>query len=70
VRRGHRQLGLGVRRLHAYLKQAGLITCSLSSVYRILRRCGALVKRLRKPKPIWIRYAKAVPGERAQMDLK
>jgi len=70
VRRGHRQLGLGVRRLHAHLTQAGLIACSLSSVYRILRRCGALVKRLRRPKPIWIRYAKAVPGERAQMDLK
>lgn len=70
VRRGHRQLGLGVRRLHAYLSQAGVITCSLSSVYRILRRCGALVRRPPKPKPVWIRYAKAVPGERAQMDLK
>ena len=70
VRRGHRELDSGVRRLHAYLKQAGLISCSLSSVYRILRRCGALVRRPRKPKPVWIRYAKAIPGERAQMDLK
>ena len=70
VRRGHRELDSGVRRLHAYLKRAGLISCSLSSVYRILRRCGALVRRPRKPKPIWIRYAKATPGERAQMDLK
>ena len=36
------------------------ITCSLSSLYRILRRCGALVRRPRKPKPVWTRYAKAV----------
>jgi transposase InsO family protein len=70
IRDAHRQLGWGVRRLYAYLRQAGLITCSLSSVYRVLRRCGALVRRPRKPKPIWTRYAKAVPGERAQMDLK
>jgi len=70
IRRAHRQLGWGVRRLHAYLIQAGLIRCSLSSVYRVLRRCGALVRRPRKPKPIWIRYAKENPGERAQMDLK
>ena len=70
IRRAHRELGWGVRRLHAYLKQAGLIRCSLSSVYRVLRRCGALALRPRKPKPVWIRYAKAVPGERAQMDLK
>jgi transposase InsO family protein len=42
----------------------------MSSVYRILRRCGALVRRPRKPKPVWTRYAKAIPGERAQMDLK
>jgi transposase InsO family protein len=27
------------------------------------------VRRPRKPKPVWIRYAKAFPGERAQMDL-
>jgi transposase InsO family protein len=58
-----------MRRLHAYLRQAGLIHCSLSSVYRVLRRCGALVRRPRKPKPVWTRYAKAIPGERAQMDL-
>jgi len=70
IRRAHRQLGWGVRRLYAYLKRAKLITCSLSSVYRVLRRCGALLRRPRKPKPVWIRYAKAVPGERAQMDLK
>ena len=70
IRRAHRELGWGVRRLHAHLKQAGLIRCSLSSVYRVLRRCGALALRPRKPKPVWIRYAKAVPGERAQMDLK
>lgn len=70
IRRTHWQLGWGVRRLHAYLRQAGLVRCSLSSVYRVLRRCGALRRRPRKPKPIWTRYAKAVPGERAQMDLK
>lgn len=70
IRRAHRELGWGVRRLYAYLRQARLICCSLSSVYRALRRCGALVRRPRKPKPVWIRYAKASPGERAQMDLK
>ncbi|TMB69003.1 MAG: transposase family protein [Chloroflexi bacterium] len=70
VRRGHYQLGLGIRRLHAHLLQARLIAFSLSSVYRILRRCGGLVLRPRKPKPNWIRYARALPGERAQMDLK
>src|SRR3989337_1473233 len=70
IRRAHWQLGWGVRRLHAHLWQAGLIRCSMSSVYRVLRRCGALVRRPRKPKPGWIRYAKATPGERAQMDLK
>ena len=69
IRRAHRDLRWGVRRLHAYLRQVGLITCSLSSVYRVLRRCGALVRRPRKPKPVWTRYAKAIPGERAQMDL-
>lgn len=70
IRQGHRQLAVGVRRLHAQLSQAKLITCSLSSVYRVLHRCGALMRRPRKPKPIWIRYSKAIPGERAQMDLK
>jgi transposase InsO family protein len=69
VRRFHRELGVGIRRLHAHLTRRG-IRCSLSSIYRILRRAGALVLRPRKPKQIWIRYAKAVPGERAQMDLK
>ncbi len=43
IRRAQRELNLGVRRLHAQLRQAGLIACSLSSVYRVLRRCGALV---------------------------
>ena len=70
IRGAHRELGWGVRRLYAYLRQAGLIRCSLSSVYRVLRRCGALVRRPRKPKPVWTRYAKENPGERAQMDLK
>ena len=70
IRRAHRQLGWGVRRLYAQLRLAGLISCSLSSLYRVLRRCGALARRPRKPKPIWIRYAKENPGERAQMDLK
>jgi transposase len=41
IRQGHRQLAVGVRRLHAHLSQAKLITCSLSSVYRVLRRWGA-----------------------------
>ncbi len=70
IRRAHRQLGWGVRCLYAQLRLAGLISCSLSSLYRVLRRCGALVRLRRKPKPIWIRYAKENPGERAQMDLK
>jgi transposase InsO family protein len=69
VRRFHRELGVGVRRLHVQMAARG-VACSLSSVYRILRRAGALVLRPRKPRPIWIRYAKAHPGERAQMDLK
>jgi len=70
IRLVHRRLRLGVRRLHAYLRQAGLVSCSLSTVYRVLRRAGSLVRRPRKPKPIWQRYAKAWPGERAQLDLK
>ena len=69
IRQVHHQLGLGVRRLHAYLTRAGLISCSLSSVYRVLKRAGALIHRPRKPKPVWTRYAKALPGERGQMDL-
>jgi len=69
VRRLHHELGVGVRRLHAQLAIRGVV-CSLSSVYRILRRAGALILRPRKPKQVWIRYAKAHPGERAQMDLK
>jgi transposase InsO family protein len=69
IRKAHFKLGLGVKRLHAYLKQAGLISCSLSSVYRVLRRAGALVPCRRRPKPHWQRYSKALPGERAQMDL-
>src|SRR3972149_4084045 len=70
IRGVHWELGWGVRRLHAHLRQAGLIRCSVSTVYRVLRRCGALVRRRRKPKPVWIRYSKKVPGERAQMDIK
>ena len=50
IRRTHWELGWGVRRLHAHLRQAGLIRCSVSTVYRVLRRCGALVRRRRKPK--------------------
>lgn len=69
VRRFHRELGVGVRRLQFQMAARG-VACSLSSVYRILRRAGALVLRPRKPKQIWIRYAKAHPGERAQMDLR
>jgi hypothetical protein len=69
IRGAHLKLGLGVRRLHDYLKKAGLISCSLSSVYRVLRRAGALVPHPRRPKPYWLRYSKALPGERAQMDL-
>jgi transposase InsO family protein len=70
VRGAHRRSGLGVRLLHHVLTAAGRITCSVSSVYRILRRAGALVRRPRRPKPVWVRYQRAVPGERAQMDLK
>jgi transposase InsO family protein len=69
IRRAHAALGWGVHRLYAHLRQLHLIRCSLSSLYRVLRRCGALIRRPRKPKPVWIRYAKAFPGERAQMDL-
>jgi hypothetical protein len=39
LRRGHPRLS--ARRLHAYLTQAGLISCGLSSVYRVLKRAGA-----------------------------
>jgi transposase InsO family protein len=70
VRAAHRRSGLGVRLLHHVLTAAARIRCSVSSVYRILRRAGALVARPRRPKPVWTRYQKAVPGERAQMDLK
>lgn len=69
IRGAHRKLGLGVKRLHAYLTKAGLVSCSLSSVYRVLRRAGALSPCRRRPKPHWQRYSKALPGERAQMDL-
>lgn len=70
VRAAHRRSGLGVRLLHHVLTAAGRIRCSVSSVYRILSRAGALVPRPRRARPVWIRYQKAVPGERAQMDLK
>lgn len=70
IRRAHHALGWGVHRLYAHLRQARLIRCSLSSLYRVLRRCGALIRRPRRPRPHWQRYAKKWPGERAQMDLQ
>jgi len=70
IRSAHRVLRCGVHRLYAYLKAAKLTRRSFSSVYRVLSRCGALVKRKRRPKPNWQLYAKAWPGERAQMDIK
>lgn len=70
VRQAHRASGLGFRRLHYLLQAAGRLSCSASSVYRILRRAGALMRRPRPRRPVWVRYQKAVPGERAQMDLK
>jgi transposase InsO family protein len=70
VRSAYRELGVGARRLHASLLADGKLSCSASSVYRVLRRCGALVRRPRRPRPVWQRYAKDLPGERAQADLK
>jgi transposase InsO family protein len=70
IRRVHSALRCGVHRLYAYLTAAKLTSRSFSSVYRVLSRCGALVKRRRRPKPNWQMYAKAWPGERAQMDIK
>jgi transposase InsO family protein len=70
IRRAHQALGCGVHRLYFYLRETGLTTRSFASVYRVLSRCGALVKRKRRPKPNWQMYAKAWPGERAQMDIK
>jgi transposase InsO family protein len=70
IRLAHQRLACGVHRLYAYLKAAKLTGRSFSSVYRVLSRCGALVKRRRRPKPNWTLYAKAWPGERAQMDIK
>jgi len=70
IRRAHKALGCGVHRLYFYLQATKLTTRSFASVYRVLSRCGALVKRRRKPKPNWQMYAKAWPGERAQMDIK
>lgn len=70
IRRVHHALGFGARRLHAHLRQAGLVRCSASSVYRVLRRAGLLTRQPRPPKRVWQRYAKAFPGERAQLDLK
>ena len=70
IRRSHLALRCGVHRLYAYLRAAKLTTRSFASVYRVLSRCGALVRRRRRPKPNWILYAKAWPGERAQMDIK
>ena len=59
-----------MRRLHATLRADRRITCSASSVYRVLRRAGALVPKPRRPTPVWQRYAKDRPGERTQIDLK
>jgi transposase InsO family protein len=70
IRQAHQALRCGVHRLYAYLQAAKLTSRSFTSVYRVLSRCGALVKRRRKPKPNWTLYAKAFPGERAQMDIK
>ena len=70
IRQAHRALRCGVHRLYAYLRAAKLTRRSFASVYRVLSRCGALVKRKRRPKPNWQLYAKAWPGERAQMDIK
>jgi len=70
IRRAHKALRCGVHRLYFYLRATSLTTRSFASVYRVLSRCGALVKRKRRPKPNWILYAKAWPGERAQMDIK
>lgn len=70
IRHAHQALRCGVHRLYAYLRAAKLTARSFSSVYRVLSRCGALVKRKRRPKPNWQLYAKAWPGERAQMDIK
>lgn len=70
IRQAHSALRCGVHRLYAYLCAAKLTTRSFASVYRVLSRCGALVKRRRRPKPNWQLYAKAWPGERAQMDIK
>ena len=70
IRQAQRELGIGVRRLHATLAADGRITCSASSVYRVLRRAGALTTKPRRPKPVWTRYAKETPGERAQLDRK
>jgi transposase InsO family protein len=70
IRHAHAALRCGVHRLYAYLRAARLTRRSFSSVYRVLSRCGALVKRRRRPKPNWTLYAKAFPGERAQMDIK
>lgn len=70
IRRVHKAMGCGVHRLYFYLRATNLTRRSFASVYRVLSRCGALVKRRRKPKPNWQMYAKAWPGERAQMDIK
>ena len=53
IRRAHQALGNGVRRLYTHLRDAQLIRCSLSSLYGVLRRCGALVQRPRRPRPLW-----------------
>jgi transposase InsO family protein len=70
IRQAHRTLGIGVRRLHATLRADRRISCSASSVYRVLGRAGALLANPPCPTPLWQRYAKERPGERTQIDLK
>lgn len=70
IRTAQHALGVGAKRLHATLRAAAHIQCSASSVYRVLKRAGALTLRPPKPHLVWKRYAKETPGERAQMDLK
>ena len=70
IRTAQHELGVGCKRLHAILQADERIQCSASSVYRVLKRAGALTTKARPPKPVWQRYAKATPGERAQLDLK
>src|SRR5207249_5687017 len=51
IRQAHSALRCGVHRLYAYLCAAKLTTRSFASVYRVLSRCGALIKRRRRLSP-------------------